>query len=200
MLEIKKEIVGLYKTNCYVLIKEKKSIIIDPGYSLEIIEKMFLGTKPLAILLTHGHLDHINGVKNLHNKYNIPIYMSKKDDQVLKLTTPVPEGYIRDFEEEYFDLKGGKLNIDIFDFEIIETPGHTEGSLIIRCGNNLFTGDTLFKGTIGRTDIFSSNPQKMKRSIEKIKTLNPDYIVYPGHSENTTLKYEFLHNPFFIYA
>ncbi|PID67185.1 MAG: MBL fold hydrolase [Fusobacteriales bacterium] len=199
MIEIKREALGLYRTNCYVLIKENKSIIIDPGFSPEIIEKMFAGTKPLAILLTHGHIDHVNAVKALHNKYNIPIYMSKKEDPVLKQTTPAPDGYVRDFECEYSDLKEGNFSIDIFDFEIIETPGHTEGSLLIRYENNLFTGDTLFKGTIGRTDIFSSDPLKMKQSIEKIKKLNPDYIVYPGHSESTTLRDEFLYNPFFIY-
>lgn len=198
MIEIKKKALGLYRTNCYVLIKENKSIIIDPGFSPEVIEMMFEGTKPLAILLTHGHIDHVNAVKFLHNKYNLPIYMSKKDDPVLKQTTAAPDGYVRDFEEEYFDLKEGELTIDVFNFEIIETPGHTEGSLLIRYKNHLFTGDTLFKGTIGRTDIFSSDPRKMMQSIEKIKKLNPNYLVYPGHSENTNLEYEFLYNPFYV--
>lgn len=197
MTEIKRVALGLYRTNCYVLIKENKSIIIDPGFSPEIIETMFKGTEVLAILLTHGHIDHVNAVKFLYNKYNVPIYMSKKDDAVLKQTTPVPDGYVRDFECEYFDLKEGNLSIDIFSFEIIETPGHTEGSLIIRYEDNLFTGDTLFKGTIGRTDIFSSDPKKMEESLKKIKKLNPNYKIFPGHSESTILKEEFLYNPFF---
>lgn len=198
MLKIKKQALGLYKTNCYVLIQEKQSIIIDPGFSPEKIESMFEGTRPLAILLTHAHLDHINAVKALHQKYQLPIYMSKKDDAILKLTTSAPEGYHRDFEAEYFDLQEGRLQIGNFCFEIIATPGHSEGSLCIRCENHLFTGDTLFRGTIGRTDIFSSNPEKMQKSLEKIKSLDPNYIVYPGHSVNTTLEEEFLTNPFLL--
>lgn len=197
MLEIKKQALGLYRTNCYVLIQGGKSVIIDPGFSPEIIEDMMAGTTPLAILLTHGHLDHVNAVKALHQKYHLPIYMSKKEDAILKLTTSVPEGYHRDFEAEYFDLQEGDLQIENFSFEIIATPGHTEGSLCIRCENHLFTGDTLFRGTIGRTDIFSSDPKKMKESIQKIKKLDPKYIVYPGHSSNTTLEEEFLTNPFY---
>lgn len=197
MLEIKKQALGLYRTNCYVLIQEGKSVIIDPGFSPEIIEDMIAGTTPLAILLTHGHLDHVNAVKALHQKYHLPIYMSKKEDAILKLTTSVPEGYHRDFEAEYFDLQEGDLQIENFSFEIIATPGHTEGSLCIRCENHLFTGDTLFRGTIGRTDIFSSDPKKMKESIQKIKKLDPKYIVYPGYSSNTTLEEEFLTNPFY---
>lgn len=87
---------------------------------------MFDGTRPLAILLTHAHLDHVNAVKALHQKYQLPIYMSKKDDAILKLTTSAPEGYHRDFEAEYFDLQEGRLQIGNFCFEIIATPGHTE--------------------------------------------------------------------------
>lgn len=197
MIEIKKSAFGMYRTNCYVLIKEGNSVIIDPGFSPEEIEKMIEGTKPLAILLTHGHIDHIGAVKALHQKYQIPIYMSKKEQDLLLLTTPAPEGYHRNFEEDYFDLPEGNFQIENFIFEIINTPGHTAGSLLIRYENHLFTGDTLFKGTIGRTDVFSSSPKQMKESIEKIKKLNPNYIVYPGHSENSTLKEEFLYNPFY---
>lgn len=197
MLQIKKEAMGMYRTNCYVLVKEGKSIIIDPGFSPEKIETMIEGTKPLAILLTHGHIDHIGAVKVLHRKYQIPIYMNKKEDALLHVNTPAPEGYHRNFEEEYFDLPEGNFHIDDFSFEIIETPGHTVGSVLIRYENHLFTGDTLFKGTIGRTDVFSSDPRQMEESIAKIKTLNPDYIIYPGHSENSTLREEFLYNPFY---
>lgn len=118
MLEIKKQALGLYRTNCYVLIQEGKSVIIDPGFSPEIIEDMIAGTTPLAILLTHGHLDHVNAVKALHQKYHLPIYMSKKEDAILKLTTSVPEGYHRDFEAEYFDLQEGDLQIENFSCEI----------------------------------------------------------------------------------
>lgn len=197
MIEIRKKALGLYRTNCYVLIKEGKSVIIDPGFSPEVIEKMLEDTLPLAILLTHGHLDHVNAVKALYQKYGMPIYMSKKEDDLLHLTTSVLEGYHRNFEVEYFDLKEGKLQIGDFCFEIIETPGHTAGSLLIRYENHLFTGDTLFRGTIGRTDVFSSDPKQMKKSIAKIKKLNPDYIIYPGHSQNSTLGEEFLNNPFY---
>lgn len=197
MLEIRKQALGLYRTNCYVLIKNGKAIIIDPGFSPEVIVQMVGGNEVLAILLTHGHLDHVGAVKALHKKYQIPIYMNKKDEAVLQLKTEAPDGYVRNFEEEYFDLQEGSLKIGDFDFEIIETPGHTEGSVLIRYENHLFTGDTLFKGTIGRTDIFSSDPKKMEESIAKIKGLNPEYIVYPGHSENSTLAYEFAYNPFY---
>lgn len=197
MLQIKKKALGEYKTNCYVLIKKGKAIIIDPGFSPEKIDRMLDGTEPIAILLTHGHIDHIGAVKALYRKYNIPIYMSKKEDALLHLSTPAPEGYCRNFEERYFDLPEGNFHIDNFSFEIISTPGHTAGSVLIRYENHLFTGDTLFKGTIGRTDVFSSNPKQMQESIAKIKTLNPNYIIYPGHSENSTLREEFRYNPFY---
>lgn len=198
MLEIKKQAFGLYRTNCYVLIKNNKSVIIDPGYSPESIELMFKGTVPIAILLTHGHIDHINAVKDLHLKYNIPVFMNKKDDCLLHLDTPAPDGYRRNFEVDYSDLPEGDFKIDEFNFEIIHSPGHTIGSVLIRYENHLFTGDTLFKGTIGRTDIFSSSPEDMQKTIEKIKKLNPEYIIYPGHSSNSTLKDEFKYNPFYI--
>lgn len=197
MLQIKKEAFGVYRANCYVLIKEGKAVIIDPGFSPEKIERMLCKADPVAILLTHGHIDHIGAVKALHQKYNIPIYMSKKEDALLHVDTAAPEGYHRNFGETYYDLPEGNFHIDNFSFEIISTPGHTVGSVLIRYENHVFTGDTLFKGTIGRTDVFSSSPEQMKESIAKIKTLNPDYIIYPGHSENSTLREEFEYNPFY---
>ncbi len=166
MINIKRIVVGFLEENCYIVEKDDKCIIIDPGdESNKIIKNIKL--KPIAILITHRHFDHIGALEEISNKYNIPIY-------------------------EYANVKEGLLSISDFNIEVIYTPGHTDDSVTyyFRDEDIMFTGDFLFKGNIGRTDLKTGNFEKMQKSIRKIKQYCDIIKVYPGHNDNTTIGYE----------
>ena len=160
--------VGFLKTNCYILSKDNKEIIIDPGADAkEILNNC---NDVIGILITHKHPDHIGALKNILKKTNDPI--------------------IENLE--------GKKEIGPFKFEIIKTPGHTDDSVTyyFEEDNIMFTGDFLFKDTVGRTDLPTGNINVMNESIEKIKKY-PDCKVMPGHGRETTLNYEKENNIYF---
>ena len=167
---VKKIVVGMLEENCYIIENNNECIIIDPGDEAnKIIENIRL--TPIAILITHRHFDHIGALEEISNKYNIPIY-------------------------EYSNLKEGKLSIGSFDIEVIYTPGHTDDSTTYYFKDEgiMFTGDFLFKGSIGRTDLKTGNMKKMQKSIRKIKEYSDIIILYPGHGNNTTIGYEKVNN------
>ena len=197
ILKVEKLVLGVYKVNCYILSIKDINIIIDPGGDFNRIEKYLQSEriKPDFIINTHGHYDHIGAVPDLISKYRIPFYIHKLEESIicnpeknlssffvknglsLKTYNLIEENYCRDFN-----------NLGI---EIINTPGHTPGSIILRYNNYLFTGDLLFKGAIGRTDLPGGDIGKIKDSLAVIKEMDKDLIVYPGHGEDSILKYEF---------
>ena len=198
MEEIIKVVVGAFGTNCYVLKENKSVLIIDPGKKGDRIMQHINDDEQVeGILLTHGHFDHIGAVDELASHYNCKVYINFKDKELISSKHNSMAGLSASINHELNPLDNGFIKIGNFDLEIIETPGHTEGSILIRYKNNSVTGDTLFKGTIGRTDLFMGNNSKMNQSIKLIKTLNPDYLVYPGPEDITSLKEEFLNNPFY---
>ena len=163
-------VVGDLQENCYIITKDNNTIIVDPGSEFEKIDKKIKNLN--AILITHYHDDHIGALKQLKEKYNVKIIDYK------------------DVNEEF--------DINNFNFKVIDTKGHTNDSVsfYFKKEKIMFTGDFLFKETIGRTDFFNSNKQDMQRSINNIKKYKENIIIYPGHGEKTNLDYEKQNNIF----
>lgn len=193
-----------YGVNTYIVYDEdnKDAVIIDPGLSysqiVDFVEKHEL--KPLAILLTHGHIDHIADAELVKNKYDIELYTHQLGDEML--TNP-DMNLSPHFGYKNFYLKADKffkdkdvLTFGNLKFEVIHTPGHSQDCVTFVIEDALFTGDTLFKGSMGRVDLPSSNPEHMQASLFKLKQLEADYKIYPGHSGNSTLEVEKTTNPF----
>lgn len=170
---IKRVVVGELETNCYLLIKDNNCLVIDPGAEYETIVSEIDSLSCKGILLTHSHFDHVGAVNYLVNKYNVLVY-------------------------DKINLKEGINNIFDFDFEVIYNPGHTDDSIsfYFKEENILFSGDFIFKGSIGRTDL-GGNYSDMINSINKIKNYDNNIIIKPGHGEETKLGEEIKYNPFF---
>ncbi len=173
-MEISSIKVGFLKCNCYLLEKEGECLIIDPGDDYDKIKKYCRNKVIIGILLTHSHFDHVASVDNLVNDYNIEVYT------------------LENFNE-------GVNRIGNFEFEVIYTFGHTMDSVAFyfREDKVMFTGDFLFKDTIGRCDLLESNIEEMKKSIEKIKKYDDDITIYPGHGMKSNLGYEKKNNIYF---
>ena len=182
--------VGDYQTNCYLIWQEQREdcVLIDPGYLperiLEVVRQQ--GKTVAAILLTHGHFDHVGGVRKIAEETACPVYLREEEKSLPHFMT-AGELYSTD---SYGDV----LSVAGLAFEVLHTPGHTPGSVCLICQDVLFSGDTLFAGSCGRTDFPGSNPGDMKKSLAKLGALSGDYRVFPGHGEDTTLSYEREHN------
>lgn len=171
-LKIKKLIVGQLSTNCYILEKENQALIIDPGADFDYI-KNNLESDLIGVIITHNHFDHVGALEEILEYYNVKKYDIKNLTSINK--------------------------INIFEFETIKTPGHTSDSITIVFKEEkvMFTGDFIFKGTIGRTDLPTGNIGDMQQSIEEIKKIKENYKIYPGHGEETDLNTEKISNYFF---
>lgn len=206
-MKIKKIVTGIIGTNCYLVSNEetKEAVIIDPA---AVPKKMieYIRTEGLtlkAILLTHAHFDHIMGIDKLIELYGVmPIYVGEADLELLhtpKLneSTVYSSGYSYPGGDAICD--GDVLNLIGHEFKVIHTPGHTAGGVCyhVKDENVLFSGDTLFNCSVGRTDFATSSTSALIRSIkEKLFLLPDETIVYPGHMEATTIKNEKINNPF----
>lgn len=195
-------------SNAYIVASDDlKCIIIDPGKGndklIEFINKNNL--KPAAILLTHGHVDHIRGVERLVNAYKIPTYIHYLDEEMLKdseLNLSYQLGEPLKVNVNVITvIDNEELNLFIEKVIVIHTPFHTKGSVCyyIPKEKALFTGDTLFRQSIGRDDFPNNDKHLRKESLNKIKKLPSDITIYPGHGPNTTLESELLNNHFLIY-
>lgn len=196
MLNIRAFVFNLYQENTYILTLDSapEAVIVDPGCTPGAEQDQLLGwleregLKPVAVLLTHAHPDHVGGVKALQARYGLPVYMGEAEKTVFKLdfeTTPVEDG-------QTLELAGLR-------FEVISTPGHTPGGVCyyLRAEKALFTGDTLFRGTIGRTDLPGGDYDKLIVSImDKVMGLDGDVDFYPGHGPASSLSDERTNNPF----
>lgn len=199
-MRIKRVVAGIYGANCYVVMDEntKKGFVIDPGGDVDDIEKAIIemGVKVEYILLTHGHVDHTSGVKELKDITGAKVGISKNDEDMIKsgqdLFGPLLPGYA-DFQLKH----GDRINISEIEIKCIETPGHTPGGMCFLVGDNVFTGDTLFYGSIGRTDFAGGDYDQIIKSIkENIITLGDDVTVYPGHGPATSVANEKAKNRF----
>lgn len=188
---------GAFATNSYILVKNNDVVLIDPSGNYENIVKRLNNYNVLAIILTHGHFDHIKAVDKLKDIYKVDIYIHQ-DDEILIRNKEINNlmGHFALIESEVKYLKEGILTFNDFSFEVIHTPGHTKGSVVFLIDNYMFAGDTIFKGSIGRTDLYGGSFREMKNSLNFLKTLTKNYIIYSGHGPVTTLQEEIEHNPY----
>lgn len=188
MLQIQTLPLGYLQTNCYILEGDGGCLVIDPGDEPEVVLSSFGDRKLVAILLTHGHFDHVGAVKALAEKTGCAVYLCNEDKALPVAMT----GGTLFHTDTYTDV----LHLCGLEISVLHTPGHTPGSVCLCCENAMFSGDTLFAGSIGRTDFPGSNPAKMLDSLNRLKALEKNYTVYPGHGESTTLDEEKRYNPF----
>jgi len=207
-INIHKITAGPFQENGYIVHSERSSecILIDPGDSPELYIKEIDNNnlKPIGILNTHGHIDHVHAVQPLKDHYSIPFYLHKKDTMLL-----------RDHYQEiclmYGMVPGKTPEVDVelnnesevlmgeYIIKILHTPGHTPGGLCYQINGDIFTGDTLFKGSIGRTDLPGGNYNTLMDSLKLlIEDVPGNTKVHSGHGYSTTMKDEVLSNPFLI--
>lgn len=186
-LKVLSQAMGPYQTNCYIVVNSGKEIIIDPGMGAFEWIKTHVKS-PVAILNTHGHSDHIWSNKVVQEFFNIPLFCPIDDAFML----------INDFEKEGYELSTPNIkvkdsecfNIAGLDVHFLHFPGHTPGCSAIQIGKTFFSGDFIFKGSIGRVDFPFSSPKEMYKSIEKFLKIKEDFVIYPGHGPSTTVKAE----------
>jgi len=194
-MSIKVQPMGPYQTNCYIVTKDGKDIIIDPGVDATEWVKENV-TNPVAILNTHGHFDHVWSNAELQRELGVKLYTPKEDDMLLRQSSWMPDlppstpDVLVEPDEE-FDIEGIKVKFRHF-------PGHTPGCSTIEIDDAMFSGDFIFEKSIGRTDFPYSNPADMKKSLEKFMQLDYDKTIYPGHGGTTTIKQEQRYAPFWI--
>lgn len=199
-MKVLKVVLGAIETNCYIVLEEQSGLgaVIDPAlYTTELLDAIEASgmTKLQYILLTHGHSDHILGVYDLKKKYPDATVVIADDDEICLRSTSC--SLAADIGLEQQPMRADKVvqDGDTFFFgpvevKVIATPGHTPGSVCYLFDNIMFSGDTLFCRTCGRTDLFRGNLADMQQSIQKLGKLSGDFIVYPGHGISTTLDAE----------
>lgn len=181
--------VGQIGTNCYLIGDEetKQGAIIDPGDESERILKAVeaLGLDIRYILLTHGHYDHTTGINGILRVLQVPVYIHAAEMKKEQADSPI---------RYYGD--GDKLPLGNLTIEVMHTPGHSKGSVVLRVGDVLFSGDTLFRDSCGRTDLYGGSYPEILASLKRLYNLPGDYKVYPGHEGATTLERERTRNYF----
>lgn len=198
MEEIIRLTLGAFATNCYLVKENGHVLIIDPASRMDKILNHISENETVdAILLTHGHFDHIGAVDKLHAHFQCPVYLNENDEELARneklnslahfhASLHCPLHYLSD----------GTIKIGNFELTVTEAPGHTAGSILIQYRNHLFTGDVLFKRGIGRTDLYSGNNSAMKNTLRLFNTMDENLLIYPGHDELSVLKEELLYNPY----
>ena len=185
---------GSYQTNCYIAWAEgaDSCIVIDPGYEPETVlaEITRLGKSLGAILLTHGHFDHVGGVKFLAQRADCPIYIHRNELTLPESFTDGPLIYTQNYDE------GDVLELAGLSLKVLHTPGHTPGSVCLLCEDTIFSGDTLFMDSCGRTDFPGGSMADMRKSLQRLAGLDGDYQVLPGHGPATQLAEERKYNPY----
>ncbi|MBE7000037.1 MAG: MBL fold metallo-hydrolase [Clostridia bacterium] len=204
-MKIQTFVVGKLRTNCYLVYDENslEASVVDPGGDYQKI-KTFLDENQLKlknIFLTHGHFDHILAVAQLREATGARVVIHKADAGMLE--TADDNMYMSIMSEPFRRVKadillsgGEKTKVGTVEAQFLHTPGHTPGSVCIFMDNVIFTGDTLFKNDIGRTDLEGGSELDMKYSLRSLYDLEDDYILYPGHYNSTTLFAEKKNNPY----
>ena len=196
--------VGELQTNCYIYFcaSSRQCIVIDPGAEADSILPLIAGEKllPLAVALTHGHADHVGAAAALLARFRIPLWIHGEDEEEMRSETgqsladmfgvelPPPAGRLL--------AEGDTLDVGERELKVFHSPGHSPGSILLYGEGLLFTGDTLFKEDVGRTDLPGGDEGKLRSSLERIKGFPPGTIILPGHGEASILENELTHNPY----
>ena len=205
-MKVEKFVTGIISTNCYLAINEetKQAVVIDPAacpsYLMSHIKSE--GLKVEAILLTHGHFDHIMGIDGFLSEFDVPVYVHEDDadameDPVLNQSSTYTSGYT--FGKARYLRDRQTLELAGYTFQVIHTPGHTKGGCCYYVASEdvLFSGDTLFQNSVGRTDFVNSSTSDLVHSVrEKLFLLPDDTKVYPGHMGETKIGHEKKYNPY----
>ncbi|MCR3906561.1 MAG: MBL fold metallo-hydrolase [Tenericutes bacterium] len=196
-MKIEKISLGNLRSNCYIVSEDGNALVIDPGYeSQEVID--YIKTNDLkveTIYITHCHFDHIGGVKQLKEIFNPIVYAPRKDSVWIDDPKYNQLGYKTPIDV-WVD-EGDEISFSKKTFIVYETPGHSPGGTVLYNDKLLFSGDTLFYQSIGRTDIPLSDSKTLYQSVKKIYDLfDDDVVVYPGHGKPTTIYHEKNNNPF----
>ncbi|QXJ27489.1 MBL-fold metallo-hydrolase superfamily [Saccharolobus shibatae B12] len=200
---VKNFIAGPLATNSYLIIAEKEGVVVDAGGDMsELIQTVRKEKINIRyIIATHGHFDHIMGVNQIKREFPSSVFLiNEKDLGLLKKASSMAQSFLNlsisdVVKPDGFVKEGDEIELGREKLKIIETPGHTMGSICIIANGYIFTGDTLFYGTVGRTDLGGSE-KLLRESLEKLKKLPDEIIVYPGHGPFTVLGYEKVKNPF----
>ena len=194
MLNIELINLGVYWVNAYIIRDEESSTccVIDPGgHPKKVLDYLAKNNLTLeAILLTHGHFDHVGAVKELHEATGCRVYLHTADLSMPESLTAGPLLYTHSYGE------GDILNLAGLTIQVLHTPGHTPGSVCLICEDALFSGDTLFARSCGRTDLAGGDHNAILASLKRLAALGPNFRVFPGHNKATTLALEKEYNPF----
>ena len=190
-MNIQKLTLGLYQTNTYILSNDTEAVVIDPGYEPDTILDALEGKNLKAILLTHGHFDHVGAVKELVAETGCKVYIHAADLSLPPMITAGQLYYTHTYAEgdTVCPIEGAELHV-------LHTPGHTPGSVCLLLGDQMFSGDTLFEGSCGRMDLPGGDQLQMHQSLNRLVSLQADYHVHPGHGGSTTLAAEKRYNPY----
>lgn len=198
MKQVEKLIIGPVSTNTYLVKENNHCLIIDPAANPKKIIEHVQDCIVDAICLTHGHFDHIKAVDALQKYFKCDVYISSEDEEMLRDSKKnesilIDEFVIQSKVKHYETI----TKINQFEIQVLFAPGHTKGSVLLMMDELMFSGDVIFKEGIGRCDLYGGSFSQMKASLENIKKLNIDYMIYPGHGESTTFYYEVKNNPYF---
>lgn len=201
-VEIKRFDLKFLDVNCYLVNFKNNYFLIDPGSEFKRIKEYILknNIKIDFILNTHGHYDHMGAVADLIREFNMPFYIHEKEEDIIKNPQKNLSSIFQSNElslKTYNLIKGNNVNDFLIPgIEIMNFPGHTPGSIIIKVENSLFTGDILFKGSIGRTDLPGGSNRDMDNSLKKIMTFDKKLKIFPGHGPESTMEEELKNNYF----
>lgn len=187
---------GAYQTNTYIITEGAEAVIVDPVDGRATLKRLGEGIVPVAVLLTHGHFDHIAGVAALQ-KAGAKVYIAKSDKEMIDALASRSEyRYIEPFVPDVYVEDGMELDLIGHTFKVIAVPGHTPGSVCYISEDIIFSGDTLFYGSVGRTDLPFGDGASLGRSLKKLLALPAECTVLPGHGPQTDIAFERKYNPY----